>query len=96
MLKTLRKFFHVTHLLQYTEEKIIFRNFCLPPYFHLNLTKFESYISNCNKCDICKNYLISDNKFQCKVTGRVYNVSGTLSCNNHNVVYIISCKNCGG
>ena len=31
-------------------------------------------VSCCNKCDICKNYFISDNKFYCKVTGRVYSV----------------------
>ena len=90
-MKTLRKFFHLTHLLQYTEEKRIFRRFCLLSYFHLNLTKSESSISNCNKCDICKNYLISDNKFQCKVTGRVYSVRSSLSCDTHNVVHIISC-----
>ena len=41
--------------------------------FTAKFNKNESYISNCNKCDIFKNYLISksDNKFKCKVTGRV-------------------------
>ena len=34
-----------------------------PPKFNEN----GSYITNYNKCDICKNYLISDNKFTCKV-----------------------------
>ena len=62
-----------------------------PPKFNKN----ESYISNCNKCDICKNYLISDNKFKRTVTGRVYSVRESLSCNSPNVIYIISCKNCG-
>ena len=62
-----------------------------PPKFNKN----ESYISNCNKCDICKDYLISGNKFKCKVIGRVYSVRGSLSCNSPNVIYIISCKNCG-
>ena len=62
----------------------------LPPKFN----KDEGYISNRNNCDICKNYLISDNKFKFKVTGRVCSVRGSLSCNNP-VIYIISCKNCG-
>lgn len=52
------------------------------------------YISH-NKCDICKNYLISNNKFNFKVTGSVYSARGSLSCNNFNVVYIVSCKNYG-
>ena len=54
-----------------------------PPKFNKN----ESYISNCNKCDICKNFLISGNKFKSTVTGRVYrgrgrvcSVRGSLSC----------------
>ena len=52
-------------------------------------------VSFCNKCDIWKKCLISDNKFKYKFTGRVYNIRGTLSCNNLNAVYSISCKNCG-
>ena len=63
--------------------------------FPPTLNKNESPISNRNKCNICKNYLISDNKFKCKVTGRVYSVKSSLPCNNPNVVYIISCNNCG-
>ena len=54
----------------------------------------ESCITSCKKCDICKNYLITDNKFKCKVTGRFYNVRGNLCCNSSNVIYLISCKNC--
>ena len=27
---------------------------------------------NCGKCVICKNYLISDNTFTCKVTNKKY------------------------
>ena len=38
---------------------------------------------------------MSDNKPQCKVTGRVHSVRGSLSCNIPNAAYIISCKNCG-
>ena len=54
----------------------------------------ENSITSCNKCDICKNFLICDTKFKCKVTGRVYYTKGKLSCNSPNVVYLISCTNC--
>ena len=39
--------------------------------------------------------MVSDNKFKCKVTGKIYNVRGILSCSSTNVIYVISCKNCG-
>ena len=45
------------------------------------------------KCDTCKNYLITD-KFKYKVTSGFCNVRGNLSCNNSNVIYLISCKSC--
>ena len=54
----------------------------------------ESCITSCKKCDICKNYLISDNKFESKVTGGFYNVRVNLSCNSNYVIYLISCKKC--
>ena len=38
---------------------------------------------------------MSENKFKYKVTGRMYSVRGSLSCNSPNVIYIISCQNCG-
>ena len=52
----------------------------------------ESCITPCQKCGICKNYLLTDNKFNCKVTGRFYNVRGNLSCNSSDAIYLISCK----
>ena len=66
-----------------------------PSLFPSKPSKKESSITSCDKCDICKNYLISDNKFRCKITGRVYYVRGALSCKSNNVVYVISCANCG-
>ena len=36
---------------------------------------------SCNKCDICKNFLIADSKFRCTVTGKTYFTKGNLSCN---------------
>ena len=54
----------------------------------------DSCIRSCKKCDICKKYLITDNKLSVKCTGRFYNVRGKLSCNSSNTFYFISCKNC--
>ena len=41
----------------------------------------------------CKIYPITD-KFKYKVTSGFCNVRGNLSCNNSNVIYLISCKSC--
>ena len=38
--------------------------------------------------------LARKNEFTCKVTGNTYKLRGNLSCNNANVVYLISCKLC--
>ena len=62
--------------------------------FPAKLKNSESCITSCKKCDIFKNYLLTDNKFKCKVTGRFYIVRANLSCNSINVIYLISCKNC--
>ena len=40
--------------------------------------QIKNSITSCNKCGICKNFLVSDTKFKCKVTGRVYNIRGKL------------------
>ena len=65
-----------------------------PSLFPARPKNSEICIISCKKCDTCKNYLLTDNKFNCKVTGRFYNVRDNLSCNNINVIYLISCKNC--
>ena len=65
-----------------------------PSLYPTSKKKFECSIKVCNKCDICKNYLVSTTDFQCKVTGKKYKIRGNLSCNSLNVIYLISCKNC--
>ena len=65
-----------------------------PSLFPAKPKNSESCITSCKKCDICKNYLLTDNTFKCKVTGRFFNVRGNLFCNSSNVIYFISCKNC--
>ena len=65
-----------------------------PSLFPAKPKNSASCIIFCKKCGICKNYLITNNKFKCKVTGRFYNVRGNLYCNSINVIYWISCKNC--
>ena len=42
------------------------------------------------KCDISDNALLCRNKFTCKVTSKTCKVRGNFSCNNGNVIYIIS------
>ena len=34
--------------------------------------KSNRTIVSCNKSDICKNFLITDSKFRCTVTGKTY------------------------
>ena len=58
-----------------------------PSLFPSKAKQIENSITSCNKCDICKNFLVSDTKFKCKATGRVYNIRGKLICNN--VIYLI-------
>ena len=52
----------------------------------------ENVIVSCKKHDTCENYLLTNNKFKCKVAGRFYNVRGNFSCNSSNVIYLISFK----
>ena len=53
-------------------------------------------VSKCNyrRCDICQNYLVCQNEFTCRVTGKTYKVRGKLCCTSSNVIYLISCKLC--
>ena len=66
----------------------------LPSLFPSKAKQIENSITSCNKCGICKNFLLSDTQLKCKVTGRVYNIRGKLTCNTPNVIYLISCLNC--
>ena len=52
-------------------------------------------ITSCNRCDICKHFLVCKQNFTCKVTGKSYGVRGFLNSERSNVVYLISCTNCG-
>ena len=77
----------------YSREKNL-KEILSPSLFPSKAKQFENSITSCNKCDICKNFLVSDTKCNCKVIGRVYNIRGKLTCNTPNVVYLISCSNC--
>ena len=46
------------------------------------------------RCDICKNFMVFSNRFECTVTGKSYKVNGVLSCNSKSVIYLITCNNC--
>ena len=66
----------------------------LAPSLYLNKkVNRANLITNCNKCDICKNYLVCSNHFPCNVTNRRYYTTGVLHCNCNNVIYLITCKN---
>ena len=67
----------------------------LPPSLYTkNKNEEKSYvIKTSGKCDICKNYLISDNTFTCKITSKKY-INNDFDCNCMNVIYLISCTNC--
>ena len=64
--------------------------------------KSNRTIVSCNKCDICKNFLITDStfrcavagKFRCAVAGKTYFIKGNLSCDSCNVINLIICSNC--
>ena len=63
-----------------------------PSLFPAKPKNSESCVTSCKKCNICKNYLLTDDMFKRKVTGMFYNVRGKWSCNSSNVIYLISCK----
>ena len=52
--------------------------------------KSNRTIVSCNKCDICKNFLITDSKFRCTVTGKTYFIKGNLSCDMKDELLILS------
>ena len=56
-------------------------------------TKSNSIIS-CNSCDICNNYMVFENMFTSKVTGKKYFIKGELHCNSCNVIYLVKFSNC--
>ena len=67
----------------------------LLPYLYPNKKVIRTnLITSCNKCDMCKNYLICSNYFTYSVTNRRYHTRGFLYCNCNNVIYLITCKNC--
>ena len=53
--------------------------------------KSNGIIVSCNKRDICKNFLITDIKFRCTVTGKTFFIKCNLSCDTCNVIYLITC-----
>ena len=55
--------------------------------------KSNHIIVSCNKCDICKNILITDSKFRCRVTGKTYFIKANLSCDSCDVIYLIMLSN---
>ena len=51
----------------------------------------QNSITSCNKCDICKNYVVFDRTFRCTITGKVYYIKGEMNCENSNTMHLITC-----
>ena len=56
--------------------------------------KSNRTIVSCNKCHICKNFLITDSKFRSTVTGKTYFIKDNLSCGSCNLIFLITCSSC--
>ena len=48
----------------------------------------------CNKCDICKNYMVFDRNFKCTVTSKVYYIKGEANYESTNIICLITCMKC--
>ena len=70
------------------------REMVAPPVYPKSSIKSNSTIAICNKCDICKNFLIADSKFRCTVIGKTYFIKDNSSCDSCNVIYLITRSNC--
>ena len=63
-----------------------------PSLFPAKPKNSENCITSCKKCHICKNYLITNNSFKCKVTGKFHNVRRKLCSSTSNAICWISLK----
>ena len=81
--------FSVTYKRNKNLKKMVAPSLYLKPNIKSNRT-----IVGCNKCNFCQNFLVTDSRFRCTVTGETYFIKGTLSCNSCNVIYLITCSNC--
>ena len=83
-----------------TYNKVVF--LCIYIYIYIHKSslypkpsiKSNGTIISYNKCDICKNILITDSKFRCTATGKTYFIKGKLPCDSSNIIYLITCSNC--
>ena len=62
-----------------------------PSLYPNNKVNRPNFMTNCKKCDICKNYLIDSNYLTCNVPNRRYYRRGVLHCNYSNVIFFITC-----
>ena len=46
--------------------------------------KSNRAVVSCNKCDICKNFFITDSNFRYTITGKTYFIKGNLSFDSPN------------
>ena len=90
----MKKIFPRNIIKPFSRRKSIFKETLSPSLFPSKAERIENSITSCNKCDIYKIFFFSHNKFKCKVTGRIYNIRGKLTCNKSIAVYLMSGSNC--
>ena len=64
------------------------------PYKQRSASVQNPGLVSCGRCDSCKNFVDSVDSFKCSATGKVFQITKSLSCNTDNVVYLCYCTNC--
>ena len=54
----------------------------------------QSSITSCNKCDICKPYMVFYRTFKYIFTGKVHYIKDEMNCESTNIIYSITCMKC--
>ena len=80
----------------YKKKKKNLKELLSPSCFPQVIKEHQSSLQKCNKsCDICNNFLVHSNEFTCFATKCKYKVKGNFKCTTNNIIYLLSCKNCG-
>ena len=64
------------------------------PYKNREMARKGCFVCTAERCDCCKNFLISGASFRSTATVRSYNIRKFLTCTPRNVVYLAHCVTC--
>ena len=79
----------MTHLISY------FQQIYLVPSKYPNPNNCRrNSITSCNKCNICKHYMLFHRTFTCAVTCKVYYIKGEMKCESTTIIYVMTCMKC--